>query len=111
MVEVVKASGDTEEFNRRKFLRSMMRGGSSKSVAQKVLDSIEPKLHDEITTREIYQLASAQLSRYDVKSSVTYDLKDSIMKLGPSGFPFEDYIGAILSWGQQLPPRALTPQN
>lgn len=75
-----------------------MRGGSSKSVAQRVLDGIEPKLHDEITTKEIYQLASAQLSRYDVKGSMAYDLKDSIMKLGPSGFPFEDYIGAILTW-------------
>ncbi len=67
-------------------------------MAQRVLDGIEPKLHDEITTKEIYQLASAQLSRYDVKGSMAYDLKDSIMKLGPSGFPFEDYIGAILTW-------------
>jgi hypothetical protein len=98
LVQVVKASGDIEEFNRRKFLRSIMRGGSSKAVARKVLDSIEPKLHEEVTTKEIYQLASTQLSRYDPKASVAYDLKDSIMKLGPSGFPFEDFIGAVLSW-------------
>jgi Holliday junction resolvase-like predicted endonuclease len=97
LVLIVKASGGTEEFDRRKYIRSIMRGGSSKEVALKVLNGIAPKLHDGISTREIYQLSSAQLSRLDLRGSLRYDLKNSMMRLGPSGFPFEDFIGAVLS--------------
>jgi Holliday junction resolvase-like predicted endonuclease len=94
---VLKASGGTEEFDRRKFLRSITRGGSSRSVAFRVLGRIEPQLHEGISTREIYQLASRELARYDLRGSLRYDLKNSMMRLGPSGFPFEDFIGAVLT--------------
>jgi hypothetical protein len=97
LVRVVKASGEREEFDPQKFLRSIMRGGSSKATALKVLDSVESRLHENMPTKEIYQMASAQLSRYDKRGSLAYGLKGSIMRLGPSGFPFEGYVGAVLS--------------
>ncbi|HVP22771.1 MAG TPA: restriction endonuclease [Conexivisphaerales archaeon] len=97
MVEVLKASGGREEFDRRKFLRSIMRGGSSKETAQQVLDYVQPRLHDGISTKEIFQLASERLSSVDTRGSLRYDLKNSMMRLGPSGFPFEDFIGAVLT--------------
>ena len=97
LVEILKASGGTEEFDRRKFLRSIMRGGSTREVAVKVLGYVEPRLHEGVTTREIYQLASSQLARLDLKGSLRYDLKNAMMRLGPSGFTFEDFIGAVLA--------------
>jgi Holliday junction resolvase len=97
MVLVLKASGRLEPFDGGKFLRSLSRGGISKPVALQVLKEVEAHLHDGISTREIYQMASQLLSSVDLRGSLRYSLKDAIMSLGPSGFPFEDFVASVLS--------------
>jgi len=97
MVFVLKATGEREPFDREKFIRSVMRGGAPRDVALSILQELEGGLRDGIPTREIYQRASKLLSSYDKRVSLRYALKNSIMKLGPSGFPFEDFVGAVLT--------------
>jgi len=49
-----------------------------------------------MTTTEIYSRAFKMLSDFSRASAARYKLKKAIMELGPAGYPFERFIGAIL---------------
>jgi len=58
---------------------------------------MKSELKDGITTKEIYKMAFSLLRKSSRPSAARYKLKKAIYELGPSGFPFEKYIGAILT--------------
>ncbi|MEA1925017.1 MAG: ATP cone domain-containing protein [Candidatus Altiarchaeota archaeon] len=96
MVEVLKKSGLREPFNSAKVKRAVMRSGASKETAQKVVDKVEAKIYDGITTHDIYDIAFRILDRERHSLASVYDLKRAIMRLGPAGYSFETYLGEIL---------------
>jgi Holliday junction resolvase-like predicted endonuclease len=49
-----------------------------------------------MTTKEIYQMAFKMLKGKSRVSASRYKLKKAIMELGPTGFPFEKFAGAVL---------------
>ncbi len=49
-----------------------------------------------MTTRRIYRLAKRYLKQFNRASELRYSLKKALLKLGPSGYPFERYYGDIL---------------
>jgi len=51
-----------------------------------------------MTTRDIYNRAFDLLHSEDKLVAVRYSLKKAIMELGPSGFPFEDYVAEIFKF-------------
>ncbi len=92
---VRKHSGEQEPFSEEKLLGSIMRAGAPAEIAQKIVAEIHPLLFEGITTREIYRNAF-QLLRGTMRSlAARYSLKSSIMELGPSGYPFEKFVGEI----------------
>lgn len=48
-----------------------------------------------MTTAHIYKRAFSLLSKTERTAASRYSLKRAILELGPSGFPFEDYIASI----------------
>ena len=48
-----------------------------------------------ISTRKIYLLAFNLLKKESYKIAGRYRLKNAIMELGPTGFPFEIFVGRI----------------
>jgi len=58
---------------------------------------IQSKAYDGISTSEIYQhvLEFLDTSSHPY-SRAKYSLKESIMMLGPTGYPFEDFIARLL---------------
>ena len=46
--------------------------------------------------RKIHKMAFALLKRKSKKLAAKYHLKRAIMELGPTGFPFEQYVAALL---------------
>lgn len=97
MVNVIKADGTREPFDRNKVLYSMLRAGYPEDLAHKILTKTEAKLYDNIQTWEIYQDIQHQLATEKAPfSKARYGLKQSIMMLGPTGYPFEDFIAEIL---------------
>jgi hypothetical protein len=61
-------------------------------VVKEVILRIKPHM----STRKIYRLAHKFLKRYNKASVLRYSLKDALLKLGPSGYPFEKYVGELM---------------
>lgn len=93
---VIKASGKKEEFNSEKILRTLLRAGASRSLANDVVSQVKTKIHNLITTREILDMALDLLKNTRPEVGARYDLKRAIMNLGPTGFPFEQFFAEIL---------------
>ncbi len=94
---VIKASGKKEEFNPEKILRTLLRAGASRSLANDIVSQVKTKIHDLITTREILDMALGLLKNKNPEIGARYDLKRAIMNLGPTGFPFEQFFAEILN--------------
>ncbi|MDP2691266.1 MAG: restriction endonuclease [bacterium] len=95
LFRVLKWNGDSEYFMPEKLLHSLRRAGASDKVARKVLIHIEGELEEGMKTSEIYHHAFELLKETKPSYAARYDLKKAIMRLGPSGYPFERFIASI----------------
>jgi hypothetical protein len=95
---ITKASGTQETFSSEKLKSSLAKSGADSSTIENILSEIESTLHNDISTKKIYQAAFNMLKRGNRSHAGRYNLKRAIMALGPSGFPFEKYIEAIFEW-------------
>lgn len=95
-VIVTKASGEKVPFSIKKLQLSLQRSGANSAVIEDVIKELNPDLFDGITTKQIYQLAFNILRKVSKPHAARYKLKEAIMELGPSGFPFEKFIAEIL---------------
>lgn len=97
MVQIIKATGQKEEFNREKLMQSIARAGVDKDLREQVAAHVESKLYEDIPTSEIYHHISEFLQSTDHPyEKAKYSLKQAIMALGPTGYPFEDYVADVL---------------
>lgn len=99
-MKVQKQDGSYETFAPLKLNRSLTRSGASKEVRDKIIAQVESQLYDGITTSEIYKLAFRILrNESDTPDTVSvtfrYSLRRSISDFGPSGFPFEKFVGEL----------------
>lgn len=97
MLSITKSSGEQTAFNPEKLRHSLHRSGASESMVNEVIHEVEKHLFEGITTKIIYQIAFGLLKKYSRHSAAKYKLKRAIMELGPSGFPFEKFVAAILN--------------
>jgi hypothetical protein len=95
LILVKKASGDEEPFAIDKLERSLQNAGASASAIEKILVSIEDWIFNGVTTKQIYSHAFSILRREKNSSAMRYRLKKAIMELGPTGYPFEQFIGQL----------------
>jgi hypothetical protein len=97
MSNVLKATGQLEPFSEKKLRLSIERVGIPETLQNTAVIQIKNKLYDNIPTSEIYNhvLEFLEKSSYHL-SHTKYSLKQSIMDLGPTGYPFEDYVSEIL---------------
>jgi hypothetical protein len=97
MPNVLKATGKIEPFSEEKLRLSIQRVGIPETLQNAAINQIKNKLYDNIPTFEIYKqvLEFLENSNYHL-SHTKYSLKQSIMDLGPTGYPFEDYVSEIL---------------
>lgn len=93
---VIKASGDRVLFDQDKLIRSLDKAGAGQDIIAEVLTGLEDQLHDDITTRKIYRLAYKLLNKLSEIGAGRYKLKEAIFELGPSGYPFEIFVGELL---------------
>ncbi len=96
MTDIIKATGIREPFSEEKLINSIKRAGIPDNLQDKVLDHIRSKLYENIPTSEIYAHINEFLEREAKPVKTKYGLKQAIMELGPTGYPFEDYVSEIL---------------
>lgn len=92
---VVKANGEREIFNEMKLRDSLRRSGAGEDDINVVVTKILAEMRDGLSTEKIYRHAFALLKRQHREVAAQYSLRSAIREMGPSGFPFEQYIGEI----------------
>ncbi|WP_341835665.1 restriction endonuclease [Chitinophaga pollutisoli] len=92
---VRKSDGGLVAFSEKKLLRSLTRSGATAETAGGIITSLRHKIYPGITTREIYDQAFGMLKDITRPAAARYHLKRAILELGPSGFPFEQFIGEL----------------
>ncbi|MEQ1500125.1 MAG: ATP cone domain-containing protein [Parcubacteria group bacterium] len=95
-IYVIKADGEKELFDQSKLEDSLRKAGANQKTIEGIVDHIRIYLDEDITTHEIYRHAFELLHKEEKPIALKYSLKRAIMELGPSGFPFEDFIAEIL---------------
>ena len=96
-VIVIKASGEREPFSEKKVRRSIRRARIPKKLENQVVKHVEEILYDGIPTHEIYKHIREFLGKSSAPyTKGIYGLKQAIMQLGPSGFPFEKFVARVL---------------
>jgi hypothetical protein len=95
-ISIEKANGNKEAFDASKLESSLLRAGATEDAIDNILDHINEELYDGITTTEIYSHAFNLLKEWRKPIAHRYSLRRALMNLGPSGFPFEDFVAEIL---------------
>jgi len=97
MVLVRKQSGELEDFDPEKVRGAIVRAGATSELADRIVSEVDMRIRDGVTTRDIYDMAFHLLDREKPSIATRFGLKDAVMRLGPTGYPFEKYMGAVLS--------------
>jgi hypothetical protein len=97
-IYVTKMSGEKALFDEEKLRKSLKRSKAEDDVINRVIEKVKTELKDSISTREIYRMAFSFLRKNSSHSASRYKLKQSILELGPTGFPFENYVSELLKY-------------
>ena len=92
---VRKENGELERFDASKLVYSLHRSGASDKAVNQVVRVIKGELRQGMATTEIYKHAFDHLKKFEKPAALRYSLKRAVLDLGPSGYPFEDFIGEI----------------
>lgn len=103
-----KASGEEQPFSASKLKESLTRSGAPSNIIDKIANEIENWLKQEsarlhrdtggdagIPSKAIYKRAFAMLRKETVSNAARYKLKNAMMEMGPTGYPFEYFTGEI----------------
>ncbi len=94
---IVKADGEREPFDPSKLLDSLTRAGASVATRESIVRSVTKALREGMTTGDIYRHAFGLLQDADDHPvAARYSIKRAIFDLGPSGFPFEQFVAELL---------------
>ncbi len=96
LIYVIKSSGEKVEFSLDKLRHSLKRSGAEDHVVEKIVEVVQDELYQGITSHEIYNRAYSLLKKNKSVHASKYKLKKAIYELGPTGFPFERFIGSLL---------------
>lgn len=96
--DIIKSSGEKVKFSLDKLRSSLRRVGADEATVNHIIDKVRDELYQGISTKEIYNRAFAMLKKKERHLASKYKLKKAIYELGPTGFPFERFIGAILKY-------------
>jgi len=96
-IDIIKSSGEKVKFSSEKLQASLKRSGADEHVIHQILDTVCDELYQGISTKDIYNRAFALLKKNKSHFASKYKLKKAIYELGPTGFPFERFVSAILN--------------
>jgi len=94
---VTKADGEQEPFDPAKLEHSLQLAGASSTMRARVLAEILHELRAGVMTEDIYRRAFELLRREEaLPVAARYSIKRAVFALGPSGFPFEQFLAEVL---------------
>lgn len=94
-MQVTKATGEIEKFDKDKLCHSIVMAGAPKDVADRVCTLVQQDIKPTVDTSYIFRRALSHLVKNDLDIAVRYSLRRGLERLGPAGFLFEQYIEAV----------------
>ena len=96
--DILKSSGEKVSFSIEKLRGSLKYSGADDTLINQIVDTVRDELYHGISTKEIYNRAFSLLKKKKTVFASKYKLKKAIYELGPTGFPFEKFVAAILEF-------------
>lgn len=97
-MKVIKANGAAQDFNDEKLLLSLRVALVTDDLAKATLEYVKSKLKGSVTTQDIYHTVEEYLNQNgETLGALNYDLKRAVMRLGPTGYPFERFVARVLN--------------
>ena len=94
-IYVKKRNGDKVLFDEEKLIQALKSSGAKPLEIESALHQVREMLYDGVSTRKIYQEAYRSLKKKSHHSAGRYRLKKAMMELGPTGYPFEKFVGKL----------------
>ncbi|WP_249111173.1 restriction endonuclease [Nitrosopumilus sp. K4] len=81
-------------------MSTIMRAGASRNTAKRILKKVKSEVYRDMTSNDIYKKVLHAIAEEKGLRALhqRYQLKDSIMRMGPAGFAFENYIASLLEY-------------
>ncbi len=115
---VRKEDGSKEEFNEKKLYESLIKSGAEPHQAEKIVTQVIDQVREgegreghgsdptanTTTALEIYHRAYGILKDAARVVAARYSLRRSLLEFGPTGFPFEQYVGELFKakWNYEV---------
>ena len=94
---ITKADGEQEPFDLNKLRESLLRAGVPEGQEDHVMTHVLKEIRDGMTTSAIYRHVFEYLHKsFEAPIAARYSVKRAVFDLGPSGYPFEQFVAAIL---------------
>lgn len=94
---VINSRGEKEPFSVQKLYRSLGRVDAPVNLIRNIADAVKKESYPGIRTSEIFDKIRKELHNQAPKPALRFNLKEGIRKLGPTGFPFEKFVGEIFN--------------
>ncbi len=106
-VSVTKADGTRQLFDKEKIVRTCLRMGATRAVAESIAEEIETRMYDGIETKEILQIIFRQLRKRKPAVKHQIDLRKALSLLNPAP-DFELFVQILLSeHGYEITPNQI----
>lgn len=92
---IQKVSGERELFSLKKFTESLRKAGADDALIAEITDTIQQQLDTIKSTKQLYGMALNYLQNKNPVIACRYNLKKALFLLGPTGFPFEQFVARI----------------
>ena len=96
-IQITKATGEKESFQSEKLTESLKRAGANEKLIADIVAEVENWLTEGVSTKKIYAKAFNLLRKKRRSFAARYSLKNALMDLGPTGYPFEQFVGQIFA--------------
>lgn len=93
MSYITKTTGKKQQYSPAKLKRSLRRAGADVTLAQEIVAQIP--LAQMKTSQDIHTYAFKKLKEAYPPIAARYDVKAALLRLGPTGYPFEQFVGEI----------------
>ncbi len=90
--KILKASGRSETFSRKKLLQSLERTGLAPRQCREISARVANEVAEGSQTRDIFKKTLRLVKESSPLGAVNYSLKRSLFDLGPEGHHFETYV-------------------
>jgi hypothetical protein len=94
-ITIRKADGKRELFSPNKLAGSLARAGANKELILEIISHVENELVNDMTSTDVYRHAFSLLRHKHKPAAARYSLRRALIGLGPTGFPFEEYVAEI----------------